>query len=205
MMKNRKNPYELVRFKAEEMVEGWEHTELYDILTEYFLNSDRFEKRNTKWNLNKGIHCIGPVGTGKTKAFEILRELMRGSDRFFDVVECRHIVREYKNRQDAVLDQYGRNLRRIVCFDEMGFEEQGIRFFGNTTNVMAEIMTDRYKLFTDHGIKTITISNLSMPNFETMYGERLRDRLREMSNVIIVKGDSFRAKREDNNLNKSDK
>jgi hypothetical protein len=71
-------------------------------------------------------------------------------------------------------------------------EEQGVRVFGNTTNVMAEILTDRYRLFIDKGIKTYTISNLDMSSLNEVYGERLHDRIGEMSNIIMVDGDSFR-------------
>lgn len=189
-MNDRKDPYQMVSDKANEMVKNWNKTEVYDILIEYFLGSDRFEKRG--FDLNKGIHCIGNIGTGKTKAFEIIREMTRGSKRFFPMIECRHIVRDYKGMNDSVIDQYGRHSNTPVCFDELGLEEQGVRVFGNTTNVMAEILTDRYKLFIDKGIKTYTISNLDMANFKLTYGDRLQDRIKEMSNIIIVKGDSFR-------------
>lgn len=191
--KNRKNPYDAVSEKAKDIIPNWTKTELYDILTEYFCNSERFNSRGEGYSLKKGIHCIGSIGTGKTKAFEVIQEMLRGVEgKYFQIIECRHIVRDYKTSNDSVIDIYGRDSRKAVCFDELGLEEQGVRVFGNTTNVMAEILTDRYKLFTDKGIKTFTISNLSMSNFEKMYGERLRDRIREMSNVIVVEGDSFR-------------
>lgn len=180
----------MVSEKANGMIKNWNKTEIYDILIEYFLDSDRFEKRG--YSLSKGIHCIGNIGTGKTKAFEVIREMTRGTKRFFAMVECRHIVRDYKGMNDSVIDLYGRHSNTTVCFDELGLEEQGVRVFGNTTNVMAEILTDRYKLFTDKGIKTFTISNLDMKNFKLVYGDRLYDRIREMSNIITVKGDSFR-------------
>ena len=182
---------ERVRTKAIEMIGGgWVKTEIYDILTEYFTLNKAFEARG--FSFKKGIHCIGGVGTGKTKAFEVFKEILRSQNSFFKMIECRHVIRDYKGMNDEIIDLYGRNSKHPVCFDDLGSEEQGIRVFGNTTNVMAEILTDRYQSFINKGLKTYTVSNLDMTNFETVYGERMRDRIKEMSNIIIVSGKSFR-------------
>jgi len=184
------DPYELVANKAREMMPDWTKTEFYDILTEYFTGSQKFTDRG--FNLKKGLHCIGPIGTGKTKAFEVFRELLRSQNNFFKMVECRHVIRDYKSQNDTVIDLYGRNSKGPICFDELGLEEQEVRVFGNTTNVMAEIMADRYQLYTRTGLKTYTISNLDMISFEALYGSRMRDRITEMDNIIEVHGESFR-------------
>jgi hypothetical protein len=186
-------PERVVANKANEIIKNWEKTEIYDILTEYFMRSEKFEARDKDYSLNKGIHCIGGVGSGKTKAFEVFKEILKVQENgFFKMVECRHIVRDYKSQGDLIIDRYGRDSKRAICFDELGLEEQGVRVFGNTTNVMAEILTDRYRLFIDKGIKTYTISNLDMSSLNEVYGERLHDRIGEMSNIIMVDGDSFR-------------
>ncbi len=184
------NPYELVADKARELMPNWQKTEFYDILTEYFTGSAKFTDRG--YDLEKGLHCIGPIGTGKTKAFEVFRELLRSQSTFFKMVECRHVIRDYKSQNDAIIDLYGRNSKAAVCFDELGLEEQEVRVFGNTTNVMAEIMADRYQLYTRTGQKTYTISNLDMVSFAELYGPRMADRIKEMDNIIEVHGESFR-------------
>lgn len=184
------DPYQLVEDKAREMIPNWTKIDFYDILTEYFTGSPKFTARG--YDLKKGLHCIGPVGTGKTQAFEVFRELLRSQITFFKMIESRHLVRDYKSQNDAVIDKYGRHAKTPCCFDELGLEEQGVRVFGNTTNVMAEIMADRYQLYIRTGLKTYTISNLGMKGFGELYGPRMADRIKEMSNIIEVNGESFR-------------
>ena len=50
--------------------------------------------------------------------------------------------------------------------------------------MLAEILLDRYDKFVTHHMRTHLTSNLNAPELETLYGDRLRSRLREMCNVL---------------------
>ena len=62
--------------------------------------------------------------------------------------------------------------------------EQNARLYGNECNVLAEILLDRYDWFVTNGMRTHLTRNLNAPELETLYGDRLRSRLREMCNVL---------------------
>ena len=57
---------------------------------------------------------------------------------------------------------------------------------------MSEIMLDRYDNFKRYGVQTYATSNLGAKEFGDIYGDRMRDRMREMFNFIEIKGESFR-------------
>ena len=54
---------------------------------------------------------------------------------------------------------------------------------------MAEILLTRYDLFINHKLLTHFTTNLSAGEIETIYGNRVRSRMREMFNLIAFKED----------------
>ena len=52
---------------------------------------------------------------------------------------------------------------------------------------MAEILLSRYDLFIQKGILTHITTNLSASELESMYGSRVRSRMREMFNLVAFK------------------
>jgi len=144
----------------------------------------------------KGILLLGPVGCGKTAA---LRFFERNARAPYRIVPARDVARRFLTEGFAVLDRYGAQAfssrsygsghgpdhRHPVtyCFDDLGVE-QNARLYGNECNVLAEILLDRYDRFVTHQMCTYLTSNLNAPELETLYGDRLRSRLREMCNVI---------------------
>ncbi|WP_310391908.1 ATPase [Hymenobacter sp.] len=144
----------------------------------------------------KGILLLGPVGCGKTAA---MRFFERNARTAYRVVPARDVARRFLTEGFAVLDRYGAQAfmarsygaghgpdhRHPVtyCFDDLGVE-QNARLYGNECNVLAEILLDRYDRFVTHRMRTHLTSNLNASELETLYGDRLRSRLREMCNVL---------------------
>lgn len=49
---------------------------------------------------------------------------------------------------------------------------------------MGEVLLSRYDLFVSQGILTHVTTNLSAPEIEQRFGNRVRSRMREMFNVV---------------------
>jgi DNA replication protein DnaC len=97
-----------------------------------------------------------------------------------------------------ILTQYGRNyidhvdqntINQTYCFDDMGTEDE-VKHYGTQTNVLGQIILMRYELFQGRQVLTHFTSNLTAPQIEKHYGERVRSRLREMCNWIEYKSTS---------------
>ena len=74
-------------------------------------------------------------------------------------------------------------------FDDLGLENI-MNYYGNNCSVMAEILLSRYDLFHGFGMLTHLTTNLNSKEIETMYGIRVRSRMREMFNLVTYKSDT---------------
>jgi hypothetical protein len=72
---------------------------------------------------------------------------------------------------------------KIYCFDDLGVENS-LKYYVNDCNVMTEILLSRYDYFISHNMLTHIATNLNSTEFEELYGNRVRSRLRSMFNLI---------------------
>ena len=100
------------------------------------------------------------------------------------------IVSEFMQSGYEILEKYSRGslyndyrTPKNYCFDDLG-SESASKYFGNDCNVMAEILLTRYDIFKEKGIITHLTTNLTAGEIETIYGNRLRSRMREMFNLF---------------------
>ena len=160
-----------------------------ELLTWYFSDDPRFEQASPGYSLTKGIYLFGGVGVGKTHIMSLFRAMQKHSYR---MVDCTDISAQYKKDGEEGISKYfhdhpiqERNYwghqTRGFCFDDLGVESDG-RYFGNQQNVMERIIERRYR---DRD-KTVThiISNLTVQQIEERYGTRIRERCREMFNIV---------------------
>lgn len=139
-------------------------------------------------SLKKGLLVFGGVGTGKSTLMNFFRFNALQSYR---VVSARKIENEYSELGEEVLAHYSEDRPMAVnadpyghqklslCIDDMGTETEG-KHYGKDRNVIAEIIQNRY----DANLYTHLTSNTSADEIGKLYGQRVRDRLREMCNVI---------------------
>jgi hypothetical protein len=148
-------------------------------------------------DLNKGLFLSGKTGVGKTVHIKLLRRLMDLNERF-KIKSCQQLSLEYMEQGSNVLMLYGRNyvdyidrntINQSYCFDELGAEDE-VKHYGTTTNVLGQIILMHYELFINRKVLSHFTSNLSAPQIEKCYGERVRRRLREMCNWIEYKSTS---------------
>lgn len=152
----------------------------------YFLK-DEVMAIHFNLELSKGILLCGPVGCGKTTLMTLMRHLTQPNHKFI-MKTCRDISFEFIKEGYQTIHKYshGNNSHseyRNYCFDDLGVETN-LKYYGNECNVMAEIILSRYDIYISRKVITHITSNLSAPEIETAYGNRVRSRLREMLNLI---------------------
>lgn len=169
---------------------------MYNSMVLYFNKSE-----NSPWDVKKGLLIMGDVGTGKTICMRVMAKIYKS----FRMVETRHITRDAISKPQRIVDMYGRMSFKLTpggsavrempynyCFDDLGLEPTTISNYGNKIPVMSEILLDRYKMFVESGMITHCTTNLSADNLGEVYGSRIKDRLRQMMNVIVFEGNSKR-------------
>ena len=65
----------------------------------------------------------------------------------------------------------------------MGLESE-MQHYGNSYQVMSEILYYRYDYFHSFEMQTHLTTNLNSPEIEKIYGLRLRSRMREIFNLL---------------------
>lgn len=146
------------------------------------------------YSLKKGILLTGGVGCGKTT---ILKLLTPNQHLSYSVISCRKVRDEFETDGSEALIKFSDKAHTMfnafkqqeigICFDDLGTEREA-RHYGNTKNVMEEIILNRYDKLPHHFTHITT--NLSAAQIEEAYGTRVRSRLREMFNIISFDKDA---------------
>lgn len=149
-----------------------------------------------RYDLDKGLWLYGDIGTGKSSLMRIFSEYLRLGFNGFKIHICDGLSNNYSRSGD--LDVYTYNQHGYIgepvwmCFDELGRETIPANHFGAKLNVMQHILHIRYSLWRSNRLKTFVTTNCDPLQIETLYGDFIRDRIREMFNVILVEGKSRR-------------
>ena len=147
-------------------------------------------------DLNKGIWLSGDIGTGKSSLMFIMSEFKKKYFDGFKVHICSKVSNDYAISGD--LDKYTYNEKGYLgvpvnmCFDELGRETLPANHYGQKLNVMQHILHIRYSLWQSSGVKTYITTNDDAASIESKYGDFIRDRVREMFNIISLQGKSRR-------------
>jgi len=185
-----------------------------DAMIMWLRHDPDFLKISPAYSFEKGLMVRGGVGAGKTvlfKAFQRLISIIKFWDfssswpgrvntygpcvtKAFVIVPSNIIASDFTidgfeifnySEKRKTTDRKLTTERMLI--DDMG-SEQLPSFYGNTVNIIGEVITRRY----DENILTHLTSNLSIEELKTLYGLRVYDRLRAMVNDIVLKGESRR-------------
>jgi hypothetical protein len=170
------------------------------LLLMYFTGNPLFsdylnELTGVEGSLSKGIWLFGKVGCGKTLLLKAFKQytgkiIHRNSFHFINEID---IVNEIMTFGSEKLTQYSYNEGRpkVMLIDDFGSFNQKIKHYGNEIEVMANLLTTRYVIFTQYK-KLTHISTNFAPNDIRNYDLRIIDRFAEMFNIVELNGDSFR-------------
>lgn len=162
------------------------NAEQFEILCKYFLGDP-----TGPLNLKKGLALAGNVGCGKTTMMEFFQFNQTQS---YIIKSVREIAGLYSKDGYPAIARYNELIKFSdihlsygqtelgVCFDDLGTEDVK-KNFGNESNVMAEILLNRYDKTILKG-KTHITTNLTGEEIEQAYGTRVRSRMKEMFNLV---------------------
>jgi DNA replication protein DnaC len=144
---------------------------------------------NELYDPNKGLLFIGGTGTGKTAIMTSIGDTPMGR---FDLHSCELVADYYAEDPTYFFNQYVNNpIQPNILFDDFGFETAKQQPFQKSVEepmLIALVKRHELGLFRQTRITT----NLNGDMIEKRYGQRLRSRLREMCNVIILNGRDLR-------------
>jgi DNA replication protein DnaC len=150
--------------------------------TEMLLSSNQIEVQDYfKQESKKGLLLFGPTGTGKTTAMETYKAgKWAGS-----AIEIANLVSQ-KGR--SYLEKY--KIHDMIV-DDLGREPKTVKSYGDEILVMHDLICIRYDAFVN-GYKTHFTTNLTFSEIAERYGEAVADRIKEMTDVIVFCGESYR-------------
>jgi hypothetical protein len=177
---------------------------IIELICKYFANNPSFETHKdingSNYSLNKGLAMMGNVGVGKTFLMAFFHNNQNQS---YVMANCRKIESLWVDQMSSkekplknVVDYYASSIPLSLnsnpfghlvagtCFDDLGTETSPSKAYGEEKNVLGEILMNRYESGLPFNYTHIT-TNLSSHDIGLKYGNRVRDRFREMFNLIM--------------------
>lgn len=171
------------------------------LLLMYFTGNELFcdelEKlTGQKGSLSKGLYIVGNVGTGKTILVKTFKEytkniLSRNSFHFINEIDLINLISVEGTK---AIDYYGYNSGNPITLyiDDFCSKNQKVKFYGQEIDVLDNLLTIRYIVFTKYKKLTHISTNKFPSELLKIYDNRLIDRFVEMFNIVELNGNSFR-------------
>ncbi|MDE6130113.1 MAG: hypothetical protein K2F74_00845 [Muribaculaceae bacterium] len=144
-----------------------------------------------------GLLLAGLFGNGKTTMMTAVARLIATAARLEGLEHWREYSPVVRLAPDIALlgttpeglkELNGLNRVRLLCIDDMGMEPFEVHSYGVKNRPMERLLMGRY---VSRGL-TIVTTNLNPEELQIMYQDRAYDRMREMFQLVIFEGDSYR-------------
>jgi len=156
-----------------------EETLVIHDLVKYFINDN-----SGSLNLDKGIFITGYYGSGKSRLMSFLKI-------FTDLMQVNKFEKiNYKVLNDGIKVKgikLAENLTKYsdLLIDDLGFAgESKIMNYGNSYDLLTNIVNDRYEKWFYRGTRTYYTSNLTINQINSIYDEGISGRIADSCNVI---------------------
>lgn len=165
---------------------------VYARLIKWFHGDDTF-----MGYLNKGLLLMGPTGTGKTLAMNVMLRYREIDNVIFctngkwqkltyDIADVNVISKAFANNAYDGISIYV--TRNALCIDDLGYETGIHKRFGNAEDVIPFILGERY----NRKLLTFATTNFPLEKIEEQYDDRTYSRICGMFNFITMKAQDFR-------------
>ena len=133
--------------------------------------------------LNKGILLVGGFGVGKTLIMKAFINLINSYQiKIITTLHGKELTIELpkKGLQDFK--------KKPLFIDDIGKENKEVLVYGTRIKPYVDMISLRYEFPTWN----FGTSNYNMNTLKELYGETITDRMKDMYNVIVLNGESFR-------------
>lgn len=142
-------------------------------------------------DLEKGILVLGNLGSGKSIIMQTFCQVWEDLSTFrIRSVTAKKYAQSLnnpevlRNKEGYVMDC----IDGILFIDDLGKEAKKVVVYGTEICPIADLFAERY----DKGRLTFATGNYTLETLKSHYGETITDRMKEMFNIIVLKGDSRR-------------
>lgn len=170
----------------------------------YYFNGNK-ESEKYGLSITKGIALLGTYGTGKTTIFALFHEYLKKIAQInnFRITSIDEIVESIYSDNNYLNSVYIYNTQPNInneiikkpihlLINEFGVQYNIKKYGSNVNDIVDLFMMRRYEIFQQYKKVTHITSNYGTDDFEKIFPARLIDRFKEMFNILILDGKSFR-------------
>jgi hypothetical protein len=167
---------------GKKLIQHEDNAHLIRTICFFFSRDERFETE-LKYDLNKGLLIRGVAGLGKTYLFKCIQQNELSK---IDIVSMIDVCESVKEDGNYIL-----KYESTLYLDDIGTEEAVINHYGTKINWFKNFI-EGYYLKNKPFNKLIISTNNNFDEIESKYGFRVRSRIKDMFNIIDVKGKDMR-------------